>query len=239
MQAQSAMIVVLAGDEGGGAGGIGDLNLITPAPAKGERRRVGAVVDECAASPFRFSLMPGQLGLGETARQQEPAVIGHNPQATPAGVPEFGEALDDLIELMIEIARQTQAMLMSVVVEIAGLSPGTAGWIARRLAVQRLEALFGEQPAEVMGGERLAVAGDLWREILIRGVAHGERRNRRAPDLARGRHRRQARPAHLQLDPTQRLQAFLESDRHVIAQTIDEDQASSVAVARPVPGWSG
>jgi hypothetical protein len=77
-------------------------------------------------------------------------VICHDAQAPPPRLLQLADTLQDLSQLGVEIAGEAHPMGVPVVIEIARLGPGHARWIAGLVRVQRLDAIVGQQLAEVV-----------------------------------------------------------------------------------------
>ena len=83
-----------------------------------------------------------QLGLGQSARHQQPPVISHDTNAFPARVAKLHHPLKHLIQLRVHVTRQTDAVLVPIVVQVTRFNPGQTSNITGFVFIQRLNAVL-------------------------------------------------------------------------------------------------
>ena len=101
-----------------------DPDVLVPEPRHGRhvdtRRRPSAA----RTGPSSTSVVATrQLDLLHAAREQDPAVVGHDVDPLPAGVEQLPDARDDPLDLLVEVVDEPDADVVSSVVDLAGLRP--------------------------------------------------------------------------------------------------------------------
>ena len=157
------MRIVLPGEKGSGPSCCGDRQRRVPAPRHLQVARRRGRLDEgtAAALAFRFDQSGIQRGMRQATRQQQPAVIGHDPHATP-GADQCRNSIGKIAQADRQLVDHAGAEGVTLRIEIARLAPERP-CADRRIA--RVPSGFLEQPPEhrllrrsALGVDRVEIA---------------------------------------------------------------------------------
>jgi hypothetical protein len=146
---------------------VGHLNILAPVPPKGQRGAVRLSFNT-AQRPQRVSAWClANSDLRQPAGHQQPAVVGDDAHAPPARIAQLCTRSTTWPAGHVHVARQTHAMLVAVVVQVARFGPGAPCGSPVSCLSSGCTPLLGQQLAEVVARKRLAVRSDTGLELGV------------------------------------------------------------------------
>ena len=149
LRAHPAVLVLLVRLEAGDARARARCARPDPRTTARSGRSTTAPSFRRAQRPFLTSVGGRrQLDLLHAARQQHPAVVGHDVDPLPAGVEQLADAGDDPVDLLVEVVDEPDADVVAAVVDLAGLRPRRSRRVTGLGRSEDLHAVVGHERSQ-------------------------------------------------------------------------------------------
>ena len=168
-----------------------------PKPTRRRHVRLRTVFDDRATRPPAFREVFFERQRRQAARRKQPAVIRHDAHRSPTRFQQVDDALKNVLQLFLDLSRESRLQLVAERVELAMLGP-CAGVLAGGQpcfqTVQHLMSRRGNRVAQSLRRHQPFPLRDDRAEIRPCLFAHHREGGRCHRWLGRRRHGRQCRP---------------------------------------------
>ena len=147
------MAVLFAGHEAVDSWRTGDPHLLGPEPREARHVNNCRFLDHGTSTPAGCRQVFWQVRLRQAARQEQPAVVGDDPDFPPARGQQRLNAVHQAGDQFGNPMGQPAAFLVADGIQIAELRPGAAGGAARVGRRQHLVAFILQQLAETVDSQ--------------------------------------------------------------------------------------